>query len=138
MDKFSSFVVKLHIGIMSRSHQHFVAGLSDVLDRKSKLFSWTCPVTPLDTNLSVVITRYVIFFGFLQTVLTCLFYNYFVSCFYFFFCCLYLYFRLFRTLHESRHVLELERSLLTLGPAWRVSMYVDFDNSWLHLKMKHL
>ena len=43
---------------MSQSHHlHFTAGLSDVLDKKHKLFSWTCPVSPLDTDLSTVISR---------------------------------------------------------------------------------
>ena len=72
VDTFSSFAERFYIEAMSHSHQHFVAGLLDVLDRKSKLFSWTCPVTPLDNNLSVVITRYlVLLLNFSQSIQTC-------------------------------------------------------------------
>ena len=96
------------VSTMSR-HVHFTAGLYDTLGTKDKLFSWTCPVTPQDDSLSVVIPRFVLPFiitshPFPIITFTCgntvhpstSFLNY----------------RLFKNLEENHYFLELECSLL--------------------------
>ena len=50
-------------------HVHFTAGLSDTLYTKDRLFSWTCPVTPQDASLSVVIPRFVLHLFFITLIL---------------------------------------------------------------------
>ena len=116
-------------------HLHFSAGLYDNLSTKDRLFSWTCPVNPQDDSLRVVVIRFVLPFVItfhsslllyphvaLQVSLSTSFFNY----------------RLFKNLEENHYFLELERSLLTAGPARRVSEYIDFDNCWYHQRMRHL
>ena len=116
-------------------HVHFTAGLYDTLNTKDRLFSWTCPVTPQDDSLSVVIPRFVlppshhshpsptaVFLCGIMVHSLISFFNY----------------RLFKNLEENHYFLELEHSLLTVGPARRVSAYIDFDNCWYHQRMRHL
>ena len=62
-------------------HVHFSAGLYDTLGTKDRLFSWTCPVTPQDDSLRVVVTRFVLSFcyyiSFLSvTIPTCDFFSF--------------------------------------------------------------
>ena len=117
-------------------HLHFSAGLYDTLDTKNRLFSWTCPVTPQDDSLRVVVVRFVLSFCYYISLL----FRYYTLMwlFQFFLSTSSLNFRLFKNLEENHYFLELERSLLTAGPARRVSQYIDFDNCWYHQRMRHL
>ena len=122
------------VSTMSK-HVHFTAGLYNTLDTKDKLFSWTCPVTPQNDSLSVVVSRFVLPF-----IITSLSFPiatfthehtvhpliYFLNC------------RLFKNLEENHYFLELEHSLLTVGPARRISEYIDFDNCRYNQCMRHL
>ena len=55
--------LSFEISTMS-GHIHFTAGLYDILSTKDKLFSWTCPVTPQEDSLSMVIPRFVLPFSY--------------------------------------------------------------------------
>ena len=121
------------ISTMSR-HVHFTAGLYDTLNTKDRLFSWTCPVTPQDDSLSIVIPRFVLPFLITLILPTAVFLcGIMVHSLIFFFN-----YRLFKNLEENHYFLELEHSLLTVGPARHVSAYIDFDNCWYHQCMRHL
>ena len=117
-------------------HLHFSAGLYDTLSTKDRLFSWTCPVTPQDDSLHVVVIRFVLPFVITSYSFLSLYPH--VSFQFFFFQTLFLNYRLFKNLEENHYFLELERSLLTAGPTCRVSEYIDFDNCWYHQHMRHL
>ena len=116
-------------------HLHFSAGLYDTLGTKDRLFSWTCPVTPQDDSLSVVVIRFVLPF-----IIT--FHSFLLlyphAAFQFSLSTSFLNYRLFKNLEENHYFLELERSLLTAGPIRHVSEYIDFDNCWYHQRMRHL
>ena len=115
---------------------HFTAGLYDTLNTKDRLFSWTCPITPQDDSLSVVIPRFVLPFLITLILSHCCFpmwdHGSFFNLFFFF------NYRLFKNLEENHYFLELEHTLLTVGLTRRVSVYIDFDNCWYHQCMRHL